>query len=141
MRAWLAGAVLLIAMTGATLAGAGQNVTLDIKISGKLHAPGAAMDVTLTVQNAGKMPVRLVFRSSQRFEIKLEEPSGREIWRWSRGRMFAQSLGQETLMPGQESLRYKATIPAPARPGKYVLRGRITSSGPPLEASAEILVH
>ena len=139
MRTALATAAFAAAMAAASPAG-GERLSLDLIVSGKTHAPGAKIDVTLRLRNVGKTPVRLIFLNSQRFDITLKDPSGREIWRWSRGKGGLPVVGQETLKPGTEGRRYEVTVPAPEQPGRYVLRAWITSDPPP-EASVEIEVR
>jgi hypothetical protein len=56
--------------------------------------------VALTVRNAGPSAVALSFATAQRFDVVLFDDTCREIWRWSRGRMFARVLGGLTIAPG-----------------------------------------
>lgn len=61
---------------------------------------GAPVDVSLTVRNTGTTAVMWSFATAQRFDAVLYDGDCREIWRWSRGRMFAQALGTLTVEPG-----------------------------------------
>jgi hypothetical protein len=104
-------------------------------------APGERFPVAIEVNNQTPSPVRFTFATSQRYELILEDAAGRKLWRWSRGRFFLQAIGQVVLKPAQAGLRMKATVPAPAQPGRYTLRVMLTSSDHPLETKAGIKVH
>ncbi len=83
----------------------------------------------------------LSFSSAQRFDLWLEDSSGRELWRWSDGRMFAQVVGSETLEPGGRTLLYRVDVPAPEEAGRYRLVGELTILGPaPPRAEATFTV-
>jgi hypothetical protein len=66
----------------------------------EIYPAAAPVDVALTVRNAGPSAVALSFATAQRFDVVLFDDTCREIWRWSRGRMFAQVLGGLTIAPG-----------------------------------------
>jgi len=57
------------------------------------------VDMSLTVRNAGPAAVVWSFATAQRFDAILYDDDCREIWRWSRGRMFAQAAGSLTIAP------------------------------------------
>ncbi len=120
---------------------AGQEVSLAFKFDKPAYAAGEPIKVTLRVVNRGDKAVRLFFPMGQRYEITLEDASGREIWRWSRGRFFAQVLGEEVLNPKGGILLYTATLPAQKVPGRYKVRGSIVSRNRPLQASASIQIR
>lgn len=77
----------------------------------------AAADFVFTVTNTGGDPVELRFRSGKVADVAVYE-EGVEVWRWSRGRTFAQALRTERLAPG-ESATYERVWERP-RPGRYV---------------------
>lgn len=67
----------------------------------EIFLKGAPVDVTLTLRNAGPAAVALSFATAQRFDVVVYDDDCKEIWRWSRGRMFAQVLGSLTVAPGE----------------------------------------
>lgn len=69
-------------------------------IRDEVYVKGAPIDLALTIRNTGNAPVTLSFATAQRFDAALFDDTCREIWRWSRGRMFAQALGTLTVVPG-----------------------------------------
>lgn len=66
----------------------------------EIFLKGAPVDLTLTLRNRGPAAVTFSFPTAQRFDVVLYDDNCREIWRWSRGRMFAQVLGSLTVAPG-----------------------------------------
>jgi hypothetical protein len=55
---------------------------------------------SLQVTNTSAGPVHLTFPSSQLFDFVVFQ-HGREVWRWSADRMFAQAIHEVTLAPGE----------------------------------------
>ncbi len=84
----------------------------------------------LSAVNLTRQPVELQFSSSQRFDFRLLDCRGREIWRWSDGKAFLEVMGSEKL--GPRGLRYPVRFKLvdkegrPLRPGTYTLEGWIT---------------
>jgi hypothetical protein len=87
---------------------------------------GEPVALVLTVRNPGDQPWRLPLSSSQSHDFAIGAPDGRELWRWSAGRRFAQQLGELALGPGEERL-FRATwtpehVGSPL-PGRYRAAG------------------
>jgi len=68
---------------------------------------GEPVRMTLITVNVSNRPIRLTYRTGQRFDFWVTR-SGREVWRWSDGRFFTQALDRVTLEPG-ESQTFRAT--------------------------------
>ena len=127
---------------GGPLSGGGRlNPVLGLQIHGSKLSPGEPVRVTLEVTNRSPETVRLTFLTGQRFDLSLRNVSGREVWRWSDGRLFMQALGEEVLKPSPGVLRFDATIPAPRGEGRYTLHGKITATNLTLRASAPFQVR
>ena len=140
MRTLLAGVVLLAGLAaGASPQGPG--LVLGLQADKPVYLPGERISVTLEVTNPAPDSHRLTFRTSQRFDLALEDAAGREIWRWSRGRYFLQVIGEEILKSGSGGLSFRTAIPAPSARGRYLLRGWLTSTGPPLITTTTIQVR
>lgn len=56
---------------------------------------------TLTVQNHSDAAKKMAFRSGQKYEILVKDQSGEELYKYSKGKMFIQSLDQLVLKPGE----------------------------------------
>ncbi len=112
-----------------------------LTLSADRVSPGGTLRATLQVSATGPRAATLSFSSAQRFDLWLEDSSGRELWRWSDGRMFAQVVGSETLEPGGRTLLYRVDVPAPEEAGRYRLVGELTILGPaPPRAEATFTV-
>ena len=98
--------------------------TLDARIEGE------SVELTFTVENAGGDPVTLTFSDAQRAEfvarVDDDDGGGKEVWRWSRGRMFAQSVGEVTLPP-DEARTFEATWAKPD-PGAYWVEAELVAA-------------
>ncbi|GAB6877844.1 hypothetical protein JCM17823_01180 [Halorubrum gandharaense] len=129
---------------------------LDATLSAAPTADGDAVDLALTVTNAGADPVSLSFRTGQRADFVARAVGdggggGRgdgtagtagtdtdPVWRYGEGRMFTQVLGSETLDPG-ESTTYIATWSNPPA-GAYEVEGELAASDADVSATATVEV-
>ncbi|MFB6234850.1 MAG: BsuPI-related putative proteinase inhibitor [Halopenitus sp.] len=97
-----------------------------------------ALELTIAVENEGDEAVELNFSDAQRAEFVADEiDSGKEVWRWSEGRMFGQVLGTEVLDPGDQ-LEYDVDWPDPPT-GSYRVRGELVDNEH--QPSAEMTVE
>lgn len=106
--------------------GFGLSITTDKAV----YYPQEPINITLTIFNHTEDTVTFTFTSSQRYDFSIKR-EGKNIWRWSANKAFAQVMGKEKIEP-RESLVYKETY----RPGKklapgiYLITGIITCKGP-----------
>lgn len=77
----------------------------------------AVVEFEFTVANTGAETVDLQFPDACKAEFVVTD-DGREVWRFTEGRMFAQMLSSESLAP-DERATYDAEWMEP-RPGGYV---------------------
>jgi hypothetical protein len=109
-------------------AAAGLELRLEIQdASGqgaRRFAAGESIGLVLVVSNTSGAPQRLEFPTARTHDFAVADAGGREVWRWSHGRLFAQMLTQIELAPG-ESRRFAAewdprgAAAALALPGRY----------------------
>lgn len=98
---------------------------------------GVAMD--FRVVNAGRRRLEVNFPSGQTHDVIVVDSVGREVWRWSNGRMFTQTL-QNKVLHESDSLDYDAVWRnAPA--GKYTAIATLSSENFPVEQRAEFVVR
>jgi hypothetical protein len=98
---------------------------------------GVAMD--FRVMNAGTKRLEVNFPSGQTHEVVVVDSLGREVFRWSKGRMFTQSL-QNKVLHASDTLDYDAVWQnAPA--GKYTAIATLASANFPMEQRAEFVVR
>jgi hypothetical protein len=106
-----------------------------------------ALDVTvkngvsfaLHVTNNATRRIELTFPSGQTHDIVVLDSIGREVWRWSEGRMFTQAL-QNRVIESSETLTYEATWKALPPAGNYVVVAQLMSENQPVEQRAEFSI-
>ena len=98
---------------------------------------GVVMD--FRVVNAGTKRLEVNFPSGQTHDVVVVDSLGREVWRWSTGRMFTQSL-QNRVLRASDKLDYDAVWRnAPA--GTYTAIATLASENYPIQERAEFVVH
>lgn len=107
----------------------------------------SALDVTVKegvafafhVTNTGARKLEVQFPSGQAYDLAVLDEAGREVWRWSKGRMFTQSL-QNKVLRASDSLSYDTRwTNAPA--GHYVAVATLASANYPVEKRMEFVVR
>lgn len=106
--------------------------TLAVAMSGQ--------DVRLALQvvNMGKRRIEVRFPDARTHDFVVLDSSGREVWRWSEGRMFTQTM-QNRVVDSREAIGYDASW-RPARSGRYLAIARLASMNHPLQARATFQV-
>ena len=117
----------VVARPGSPIAGA-----LDVKV-----ADGVRFGFKVTNTASGK--VELLFPSGQTHDIVVIDSIGREVWRWSEGRMFTQAL-QNRVLESNASVSWSAAWKATVPPGRYVAIASLLSENRPLEERIEFQV-
>ena len=113
------------------------------------NGPALISTLGVTVKNGVKMNFRVVnegakrlevnFPSGKTHEVVVVDSLGREVWRWSDGRMFTQTL-QNKVLHSSDTLDYDAEWHnAPA--GKYTAIATLASENYPMEQRAEFVVR
>ena len=78
-----------------------NTLKLSAKIQKPIFRPGEDVKVDVNLSNIGQYFVNLYFSSSQQFDLVVEDMQGNEVYRWSKGMMFAQAITSVTLQPNQ----------------------------------------
>jgi hypothetical protein len=97
-----------------------------------------AIQFALGVKNVGKKHVELTFRSGKSYDFVVVDSVGREVWRWSAGRMFTQGVQNKQLGSG-DSMNAREAWTAPA-PGRYTAIATLNSTNFPTEERADFVV-
>jgi hypothetical protein len=120
-----------------------ESDSLDVALTADAsdYAPGDTIAVRLAVANRGAQPITLHFSSAQRCDFEIRDARGATLWRWGADRMFAQMLGEETLLRGRNDLNCRERLPAPRTPGTYRIIGTVVASDRPMAASVVVTVH
>jgi hypothetical protein len=98
------------------------------------------MDVTVvnddvhfvvTITNPGDKKLELTFPNGQTHDVTVHDAVGTEIWRWSTGQMFTQSLRNRPLEP-HARLTYSMHWRRPDVHGPLTAVGTLTSTNYPV---------
>lgn len=118
------------------------------KENGAPAAPlAASLDVNIAegvrfefrVTNTGEKKLEVNFPSGQTHELVVLDTLGREVWRWSAGRMFTQAL-QNKVLRTSDALAYAGRWRDAPR-GRYVAVATLASANYPMEQRTEFIVR
>jgi hypothetical protein len=112
--------------------------TGDVVTSLEVKVVPDSVQLILHATNPTPGPLTLDFNTAQRYDFAILDTGGREVWRWSAERMFAQATGSERLEPGA-TVEYRGVWATP-KPGRYVARGSVVATGRQLEGQIEFEV-
>jgi len=96
---------------------------------------GEAVQFSFHVTNSSAKRVELRFPSGQTHDVVVLDPQGREVWRWSTGRMFTQAM-QNKLLSASDTLTFTETW-RPEHAGTYTAVASLLSENYPSEQRAE----
>lgn len=91
------------------------------------------------VVNEGDKKLEVRFASGRTHELVVIDSTGREVWRWSEGRLFTQAL-QNRVLRVSDALRFEDTW-RDATPGTYVAVATLASENFPVEERIEFVVR
>ena len=89
----------------------------------------------IEVANDSRKRVELNFPSGRTHDFVVLNASGKQVWRWSEGRMFTQSM-QNRLLDANDSVVYAERWSPPA-PGRYTLVAELNSENYPVHRTME----
>lgn len=92
----------------------------------------------IEVNNDSKKRVELNFPSGRTHDFLVLDVNGKEVWRWSEGRMFTQAM-QNRLLDAHDSVVYAERWSPPA-PGRYTLVAQLISDNYPVRQQVEFLL-
>ena len=103
--------------------------TLELSVS-------SVVDLRLHVTNGTSKQIELTFPSGQTHDFYIHDASGREVWRWSAGRMFTQSV-QNKLIDAGGTVTYTERWDAPMAAGTYTAVAVLLSNNHRVEQRVE----
>lgn len=105
-------------------------VSADVRVEAE---PGSrTVRFALSVTNGTGKRVELNFPNGQTHDFAVIDATGREVWRWSEGRLFTQ-LMQNQLLDARDIITYDERWAAPPSAGAYTLVAVLHSSTHPVE--------
>jgi hypothetical protein len=96
----------------------------------------SAVDLRLHITNGTSKKIEVTFPSGQTHDFYILDATGREVWRWSTGRMFTQSV-QNKLIDAGGTVSYTDRWEGPVAPGSYTAVAVLLSSSHPTEQRVE----
>lgn len=112
-----------------------------MSLEGSLEIAGTgsrgAVTFAFTVTNTGSKPVDLQFSDACKAEFVVED-EGREVWRFTDGRMFTQMLSTERLAAGEETT-YEAEWETP-QTGEYTAVAELRAQDATCAARTDLTV-
>ncbi len=93
---------------------------------------GDEIEFALRVTNATDKRFELTFPSGQTHDVVVLDAAGREVWRWSEGRMFTQAV-QTKLLGAEETTSYVEKWKPVGRAGSFTVIATLNSSNHPVE--------
>ncbi|ODT00632.1 MAG: hypothetical protein ABS52_18155 [Gemmatimonadetes bacterium SCN 70-22] len=93
---------------------------------------GSAVTFALHVTNNASKRLELTFPSGLTHDIVVMDTVGREVWRWSQGRLFTQTL-QNKVLDTDETVSYSAEWTPQRAHGTYIAVASLKSENHPVE--------
>lgn len=103
-------------------------------------AVGSEVGIALEVANAAGHQVELDFADGQTHDVAILDEGGREVWRWSEGRLFTTAV-QTRLLGADESARYEEAWEPAGRRGTYTAVATLRSGRYPVELRREFTLN
>lgn len=113
-----------------------SNIQTRLVTNKTTYSQGETVHLTFSVYNTGSDTIRLNFATTQHYDFTAST-AGVQVWKWSRGLVFAQVLTGRQIAP-RETVLYgvtwdqKSNSGSQVPPGSYVLQGILTNIPPPL---------
>ena len=104
------------------------DLQVSLELGGETYSRGEPVEMSLTITNTDQDEAVLSFSDGLRYDFVAVDGDGREVWRWSDGKLFTQVLGEETIAPGG-SLVYRETWGQADGEGKQVPDGEYAVLG------------
>ena len=94
---------------------------------------------TLNVRNNTTKMLELRFPDGQTHDFVVKDFTGKEVWRWSKGRMFTSAMRSETLK-GKEDTIYEESWSSKGEHGSFTAVAILKSNNFPVESSVQFVL-
>jgi len=94
---------------------------------------------TLNVKNNTSKMLELRFPDGQTHDFVVKDFAGKEIWRWSKGRMFTSAMRSETLK-GKEDTIYEESWSSKGQHGSFTAVAILRSNNFPVETTVQFVL-
>ena len=119
-----------------------RNVSYGISMStNKMsYSVGEPIKMTLKIFNYTEEDIAFHFNTSQRYDFIIEDEEENEVWSWSKDRMFAMVLGEETLRPDNPEIIYTVEYKGKLSSDYYKVTGYFVAQDKPMSGNVVIMV-
>jgi len=100
---------------------------------------GSEVDFALHVTNIHDHALELRFPSGQTHEFVVVDSAGREVWRWSEGHLFTQSL-QTRLLASRESMNFAERWDGTGHSGRFTAIAMLSSANHPVQERVDFVL-
>lgn len=101
---------------------------------------GDVIAFAFVLTNSSSRRIEVSFPSGQTHDVAVLDSVGREVWRWSDGRLFTQAM-QNAVLRSAEALAYEAQWrPSPTARGQYVAVATLLSENHPIEQRTAFVI-
>ena len=97
---------------------------------------GSRVEFNLDVRNNSLKMVELRFKDGKTHDFYVQDASGKEVWRWSKSRMFTQGVQNKLVKSRDVAVFSEQWSPSNAR-GKYTAYAVLPSDNHPIEEHVE----
>ena len=97
---------------------------------------GESLRFTLRIVNNTKKMVEIQFPDGQTHDFVVSDSTGKEVWRWSEGRMFTQAMRSKTLK-GNDGTVFEEKWEPKGQRGAFTAVAILKSENFPLETSIQ----
>lgn len=116
-------------------AGADKGVTSHVMVD----TANGTVRFAIEVANDSPKRVELMFPDGRTHDFAVLDSTGREVWRWSAGRLFTQSI-QNRLLDAHDRTVYDERWQAPS-PGRYTLVAQLRSDNYPVQQQVDFALR
>ena len=116
-------------------ASAGKGVTSHVMVD----TARGNVRFAIEVANDSRKRVELNFPDGRTHDFVVLDARGKEVWRWSQGRLFTQAM-QNRLLDAHDAIVYAERWTPPA-PGQYTLVAQLNSENYPVQQRVEFALR
>ncbi len=116
-------------------ASAGKGVTSHVMVD----TARGNVRFAIEVANDSRKRVELNFPDGRTHDFMVLDARGKEVWRWSQGRLFTQAM-QNRLLDAHDAIVYAERWTPPA-PGQYTLVAQLNSENYPVQQRVEFALR
>jgi hypothetical protein len=103
-------------------------VAIEVSTNKTNYSPGEKVKISIKATNNSKEEISTYYSSSQKYDLVITDKNGKEMWRWSHGKMFLMAIYPFRLKP-KESVQFNYTWDQRDNSGKLLLPGKYSITG------------